>query len=1067
MHKKLLTLLTLSIFIINPLYAGKSDEEKNRKRQHEENDQNIVPKKKKKLTKLETEQQQNYPETLTWDTLIKAFPDRNSKHLDFIKNNIKNENEKNDFLNAFKKLYCKNTPLSQNCNILVSLSQYFQNLYYTNIDRDMNLINIIVKSFAPTETGNKQTITSMAETLRTKNLQKKTITLIQKIVDELTQKEKNTNFISTIVSYTLKLKEKNRTEEKIYDYIKKYNETYLNQENTFIINNASIQSEINFTHLYDNLNETNKTFFQNLSPDLKNSLKKALHIKKDKDENIFLKEFKDFYTKFPYLFELKDEYVIAYFKNSSFYTMSDDELNYIATHCIPLFKTTLGNSWQTALTLCRQLSFIKIKFLCKILSLIENPNKRIQEKFITFMSHCIDIDTLENQLNFYKNSLEEDSNIIDIDQMKPFSLIKNLKNKFLELTDENICIFPLTILYNLNPITLNPSPVTYRDFLKKESALLNNLFHLFDKPANLECVNKALENISSFLFTLITHTKNKNDSNNAIETLEKLRHLHRKIQAINSINALQDNHLKNLLGNYFQNHSDTFIENIPKLIFYHITNAHIDIKDILSNIFHKQLTYIAHPDRYQNLTATERNTINDILHYFLPCLEAEPNLLAPSQRVKMGNNDIYYELIDMRRHLNQIIARLNGAEANYNDRQSLHNKETHKAIDDMIQELWTKFPLNKYNLKRQNFIKFYDSIGNINDHKTNDITNLRIDLLINLFCTEEDFKKYNYFLFDTLRIPTLTHEELSNIFDQFSNNRLTLSNRLNSYSKEIELCNEFSIFLKHYFYEFKNNPTLTEVQKDISFREIFNKACIHLEEIKRISENGPILSKEEIHTYVNSFLSIHAKNLILKIVGSMNAERTEKQFYQPNRGSYADGLFALLFRTILTIIESTPNENDLNDKFLTLRNNLAHAHFEYVDLLADKEDDYGNIITFEHALLIGTACDYGKSYAMLEPFLNVLNADNTITIDSSNFTPIIMNFIQEEVERIQTLNLTIDEKLTELKKSIIDKLKNSKTYTQDFWEDQTLNPLKQINEIVEGLRSCFEDDDEIMIEEKK
>jgi predicted GIY-YIG superfamily endonuclease len=1064
MHKKLLTLLILSIFFINTLYATKNNENNNRKRQHEENSQNKATTKKRKLTKLETEQQNNYPETLTWEDLIKELPNRNSVYLNFIKDEIKDDTEKTDFLNAFKKLYCKNIPLSQNNNLLVSLAIYFQNLYRKNIDKDMILIDIIFKSFSPTEKGDKHTISSMAQILK-KDLQKDQINLINTIINQLIQEVKHSDFLSTVLSYAVNLNKKRWTEEKIRQYINEYNQTYSYKENNIIINNTLMQSEINFTNIYNKLNENNKIFFENLSPDLKNSLKKALHINKDKDENIFLEELNAFYTKCPHLFELNDEYVIAHFKNSTFYTMSDQELNQIATDYIPLFKTKLGDSWQKALTLCRQLSFIKIKFLCKILLSIENINQKTKDKFFAFMRQCIDIDTLENQLNKYITSLEiNNNNIVDLDENKEYFLIKNIKNNFPDLIDEDICAIPLQILYNMNPIPLNSSPVTYRDFLKKEGPLLNNLFHLFNRPANLQCVNKALENISLFLLTLMDHSKNRNDSNNAIETLEKLRHLHRKIKDINSINALQDNHLKNLLRNYFQDLSDIFIENIPKLIFYHITNAHIDISDVLSNIFHKQLAYIANPNQYERLTIEEQNKINEILHYFSPCLEIEPDLLKNSQRIKAGNNDIYYTLIDIRRTLNQIITRLNGTEVNYNDRQSLHNKETHKVVDDMIQEMYKIFPLYEYKVNHDRAKRFYNPEGTINNQKTNIAINFKIDFVFDLFIPESDINKFERFLFKALEIPTSDMANFDELLDQFSNNMDILIDKLNSYSKEVKLHDEFSSFLEHYFDELKNNPILTLEEKDISFREIFNKACVHLHETKRFSENNPILSSAEITKYIDSFLCYHAKQLTLKIIRSV--KKPHEEFLQPQKGIYTQGLFALLLRAILNIHATTPNENDLEDKFLTLRNNLAYANIEYVDIFVEKQDDNGNIISFKRALAGGQACEYGRSYAILEQFLNVLNVDETTKVDITNFLQIVLELAQQEVEHANTqTNLNTNQRRDLIKENIILKLRNAAQYTQDFWTIID-KPLEKINDFVEGLREHYEnEDDEIMIEE--
>lgn len=1070
MKLKLNVLFVLStILLIGPLYATKNEEDNNLgKRENLEKQGNENIKKKRKLTKLETEQQNHYPETLTWDDLIKSLPNRNSVYLNFIRNEITNDSEKTDFLNAFKKLYCKNIPLSQNNNLLVSLAKYFQNLYRTNIDKDMTLIDVIFKSFAPTKNGDKHTISSMTQVL-TKNLQKDKIALINTIVDQLIQENKQTGFISTIVSYAINLKKKEFKEENIRQYINEYSQTYSYQENNIIINNTLLQSEIAFSTSYKNLTEDNKIFFNSLSSNLKNSFKIALHINGDTDKNVFSEEFNAFYTKFPHLFEINDEYNIAYFKKSSFYTMSDQELNQIATHYIPLFKKKLDDSWQKALILCKQLSFVKIKFLCKILLSIENINKKTQEKFFAFMSQCIDIDTLNNQLNLFINSLENNNdNIIDINDTREYSLIRNIKNKFLDLTDEQICTIPLQILYNIKPITLNLSPITYKKLLKIKSTLLNNLFQLFNKNTNLQCVHNALDNISSFLLTLMDQQP-KNKQNEILNGLENLSHLYRKIQAITSINTLQNTHLKNVLRNYFPNHPDTFIENIPNLIFYHITNAHIDIKDLLSDIFHNQLTYIAHPDRYQNLNADEQNKLNNIFHYFLPCLEAEPNLLTPSQLIKMGNNDIYYQLIDIRRALNQIIARLNGTAINYNDRQSLHNKETHKAVDDMIQELWAKFPLNDYTLKKQNAVRFYDSKNIINQKKTNDINNSKIDFIFKLFASEDDIKKFDYFLFETLEIPTFTNEEFDIIYNEYSNNTPMLTHKLNDHSKEMKCHDAFASFLEHYFYAFKNNPMLTSEQKDVSFREIFNNACVHLEQTKKFSEEETTLSKEEIKDYINYFLSTQAKNLIFKIMRSINTqEELNNHFLQPTKGNYKNGLFALLLRTILNIMDTTPNEIDLKDKFLTLKNNLAHANFEYVDIFANKLDEHGNFIPFNHALTISAACDYGKSYAMLEQFLNVLNTDETTKVDITNFLQIVLELAQQEVEyaNMQT-NLNTNQRRDLIKDNIILKLRNAAQYTQDFWTNID-NPLEKINDFVEGLREHYEnEDDEIMIEEEK
>ncbi|MDP1975378.1 MAG: hypothetical protein Q8K37_05345, partial [Alphaproteobacteria bacterium] len=150
---------------------------------------------------------------------------------------------------------------------------------------------------------------------------------------------------------------------------------------------------------------------------------------------------------------------------------------------------------------------------------------------------------------------------------------------------------------------------------------------------------------------------------------------------------------------------------------------------------------------------------------------------------------------------------------------------------------------------------------------------------------------------------------------------------------------------------------------------------------------------------------------------------------------------------------TTPNKNDLNDKFLTLRNNLAYASLEYsLDL---------------------SACTFGQTYNIIEQFLNMVHIDDIVSINASNFNQIFIALAQPEVELINASTGTAEDKLDKLKANIVLTLSDPSKYAQDFWQN-IKDPLKQIDEFVDGLREHFEDDndnnnemdDQIIIEEE-
>ena len=160
-----------------------------------------------------------------------------------------------------------------------------------------------------------------------------------------------------------------------------------------------------------------------------------------------------------------------------------------------------------------------------------------------------------------------------------------------------------------------------------------------------------------------------------------------------------------------------------------------------------------------------------------------------------------------------------------------------------------------------------------------------------------------------------------------------------------------------------------------------------------------------------------------------------------------------MLRVILNIHATTPNQNDLKDKFLTLRNNLAYASLEYgLDL---------------------SACTFGQTYNIIEQFLNMVHIDDIVSINASNFNQIFIALAQPEVELINASTGTAEDKLGKLKENIVLTLSDPSKYAQDFWQN-IKDPLKQIDEFVDGLREHFEDDndnnnemdDQIIIEEE-
>jgi hypothetical protein len=1117
-----------ALFLIGPLHAVKdkintnnSDEEERamddqniedhqvpigdipkilQKRKRQEDGDGKKPIKKRKLSKLEIEQDKNYPETITWEELLKAIGSKRSVYIGFITNEIRDEKEKEGFLNAFKKIYNKNQTLLKNANVAIALAKYFIKKYRTNIDPNMVLIDIFYKIKSMSK-ATKLSIPEIILKFNKKDINATRVAFIKKTFDNLLETERSPVLLFGLLNYLLD--NKNLSEKDIQVYVENYETktTIKKDKKNIILLSSRSQKEDSFSNFFNlNLSKKNAEYIKSLSENKQQILKCALEKLENSKYNEYIENLRKFHEVFPYLFKTVEK--IGYYRNGnhsfpvdslcrcfkvkSFLSMSKEELKIFTDEYIAIFKLKLGKNWKKVIPLCSALSFDQISMFCHFLSAEDVLSEIMQDNFICF-AECVGS-------KFY------------VEKPLSFILIEKIRKLIPDISDKELNNIKMIILYNSTFNSLGN--VNYKKKLKKISYCLMLVLEFLGKIRDevldkselvslvcdilcniakhsniknaefilylaknltvLEYKKMNAQNVPLFdvyydllknkLFSLFSlEIKGNDEKKNApkMKRQANIKSLKTMCESIDSIQSFLnksirivnlDNNLANIFKNYITNISDNLISKIPNLIFLNIGVNDENIRAALDSLF-RTLNQLADDRNWQNLTPDDHIELTEVIYYLTPYCKGLDEVKFFSDCIEKGiavkNDYIYEQILERRDVLSRIYVRLNGTQINYNDRQSVHTSESHKAADDMIQDLWKTFPLDdyKYNLGKE--IKYYNEDGAINLNKTYTLNNIGLENIFKSVVPDVDLEKHLYFLYEALNVPRGILNYIIN-YDE-KNSEKDNAILLNSSDEEYQMSKMFH----NYFIEFKNkfklDPNIPESQKDISFRELFNKACIHLQKERRFSVYGELYSAEQIRLYENAFLCYRAKKMLQSIVSKR--ARSLNEFRQPKKGAYDQGLFALLLRAILNVYATTPNLNDLKDKFMTLRNNLAYASLEYS--------------------LENSACTFGQTYNILEQFLNNLGVGDVISVDSSNFNQILIILAQAEVERIKNTSGSVEEKLELLKSSIVRLLKDPKQYSQDFW-DKIVEPLKTIEQTIEGLRTYFEEDedDEITIEEE-
>ncbi|MDP3532374.1 MAG: hypothetical protein Q8S31_03695, partial [Alphaproteobacteria bacterium] len=221
--KKVLSYLFVfvSFFTAMSLHANDTEDNKNTgKRTYDEfeNKNEVVnkqknPKKKKKLNIKETyteetvrkEQNFDYPNKLTWAKMVSVLQEKITNIWgDYIKKEL-NENERVIFLNAFKKLYNKNLTLTKNGSILISLAKYMKEVYLSEIDNDMSLIDVLGKIFNYSDEISQAAAHYINCIVSSKKkITKEKIQYIKNTINDLIKKRKNFELIFDVFVFILK-----------------------------------------------------------------------------------------------------------------------------------------------------------------------------------------------------------------------------------------------------------------------------------------------------------------------------------------------------------------------------------------------------------------------------------------------------------------------------------------------------------------------------------------------------------------------------------------------------------------------------------------------------------------------------------------------------------------------------------------------------------------------------------------------------------------------------------------------------------------------------------------------
>lgn len=1061
-----------------------------KKRKREEKKENKKSLKKRKLSQLETKQELNYPESITWELLLNSLK-RQSSYINFIKNEITDEKEKADFLDALKKIYNTNQTLLQNLKITIPLAKYFKKKYRTNIDKDMILINVLHKITSKAKEI-EPIFHEMIHKFTKKSVTKQKINFIKKTIDKIEKEKKSPTLLLSIFNYILD--SKNTSDKNVQTYVTNWEKsnTTIKKKKEEILLKTNTKEECSFLKFFNStMNDQNKKYFASLSIKNQQIIKSILFYVNDDKKNILLNEIEKFHKKFPHLFKIyykKSFYfnrqvsvnsMYRYFDIAFFYYLSDDQLKSFSDEYVSVLKEKLGKEWKKAIRICANLSFDKISLFYNLLSTIENPTDLMQKNLLHFANNMINISPPSPNITqkfkeFFPNISEQHLNNIEIVILyhatfnylknKNYSNYLNILKKHLHNTFKNLNTIykertneskEINIIYSIlfefinNSKIKNPQialylaeiistietldPLLSETFCTLLKRKINTFFSFFKKENNPHGISSEIR-----IYTNINTLQNTNNS--IYETIDFI------YKSKNIVNLNDD--LQKTFKNYTPNIDEHITVKIPNLIFLYMRINNENIRATLDTIF-RTLNQIVNDINQPNLTAAEQEEINSTINYFTNYINQHYDKIDEikfyeeciENGIQKNNDEIYTQLQTIKLSLNRIYARLHNTRINYEDRQSVYTEASHKAADDMIQDLWKKFPLDDYKYNANKYLPYCNDDGTINAQKTKTLNDIGIENIFKSIVPDIDLNKHLFFLHEILNTPKDILNYIINYDENNSDNENSIL--LNSSYSEHEMSKIFHAYFIDYKNKFNNNPKIKRHEKDISFRELFNKACIHLQKECRFHEYGPVFSIEEIREYENAFLRYRAKKLLLSI--AQNAKQKINEFSQPKKAKYSQGLFALLLRVILNIYETTPNQNDLKDKFLTLRNNLAYASLEYS--------------------LDQSACTFGQTYNILEQFLNMAHVNDVISINPSNFNQIFIALAQPEVERINASTGTTEDKLDQLKANIILALSDPNKYAQDFW--QTIkNPLIQINEFVEGLREHFEDDNEITIEEE-
>ncbi|MDP1974521.1 MAG: hypothetical protein Q8K37_00960, partial [Alphaproteobacteria bacterium] len=530
----------------------------------------------------------------------------------------------------------------------------------------------------------------------------------------------------------------------------------------------------------------------------------------------------------------------------------------------------MGKKWKEAICLCADLSFDQISIFCNFLSAIENPSNIRQNNLIHFASNIIGISPPSSNVkqkfkDVFPDISEQTLNNIQILILynATFTCLenKNYPDNFKEIKRFLCSIFNF---FNKNNIEKTHEPETIDTIYSILFEFLNNsknknskirlyLAHIITEIEifNLKSDNSHLLKtfyvlLKSKINTFFSSSQNINNQNNVSTEIK----IHTKFKTLDTINNsiytihdffykynkmvnLEDD-LRKIFKGFLPNIPEHTILKIPSLVFFYMRTNDENIRASLDSIF-RTLNQLVSNTNLPNLTEAERIEIQTILKYFADYIKQYCDQLDEikfceeclEKGIQAKDDQIYTQLQVIRSSLNRIYARLRGTQINYEERQSVHSDESHKAADDMIQDLWKKFPLDDYKYNANKFLPYYNEDGKINEPKTKTLNDICIKLILKSVIPDIDFDKHLFLLHEILNTP----KDIFNYIINYDENNSDHENAilLNSSYDEHKMSEVFHTYFTDYKNKFDNNPEMSAHEKNISFRELFNKACIHLQ----------------------------------------------------------------------------------------------------------------------------------------------------------------------------------------------------------------------------------------------